>query len=59
MRIKIKHNNPEGVYLNIVVNNTSIVIDERHPKSKAPVSKKRSHCIIEHLKQTISWKKTI
>ncbi|MCQ4875847.1 hypothetical protein [Butyricimonas paravirosa] len=60
MRITIKHNNPEGLYLNIQVNDVSIIINEKTPKSKAPVSKKGTkNRIVEHLKQTVSWKKMI
>ena len=58
MRITIKHNNPEGLYLNIQVNDVSIIINEKAPKSKAPVSKKGTkNRIVEHLKQTVSGKK--
>lgn len=60
MRITIKHNNLEGLYLNIQVNDVSIIINEKAPKSKAPVSKKGTkNRIVEHLKQTVSWKKMI
>lgn len=60
MRITIKHNNPEGLYLNIQVNDVSIIINEKAPKGKAPVSKKGTkNRIVEHLKQTVSWKKMI
>jgi len=46
--------------LNIRVNDVSIIINEKVPKSKVPVSKKRTkNRIVEHLKQTVSWKKMI